>query len=68
MRSLVKYFLLFLMLIVINACTVGRYVTNVSLSGTDSLAVEKCTTKKWDMFFWNTECSSTDVALIPAKK
>ncbi|MEN9596600.1 MAG: hypothetical protein RL236_1034 [Pseudomonadota bacterium] len=49
----------------LNGCTVGRFVTNVSLGGVDSLAVEKCTTKKWDMFFWNTECSSTDVTLTP---
>ena len=68
MTDLVKYFLLFSILISINGCTVGRYVTDVSLSGEDSLTVEKCTTKKWDMFFWNTECNSTDVALIPAKK
>ena len=64
MTGLVKYFLLFLVLFITSGCTVGRYVTNVSLSGTDSLAVEKCTTKKWDMFFWNTECRSTEVPLV----
>jgi hypothetical protein len=50
-----------------SGCTVGRYVTNISLNGTDKLAVEKCTTKRWDQFFWNTECSSIDVTLLPAK-
>ncbi len=67
MTGLARYFILFSMLIVMSGCTVGRYVTNISLNGTDKLAVEKCTTKKWDMFFWNTECSSIDVALLPAK-
>jgi len=64
MTSLIKYFLLFTILITLNGCTVGRYVTDVSLNGGDSLAVEKCTTKKWDMFFWNTECRSTEVPLV----
>jgi len=67
MTGLVKYFILFSMLIVMSGCTVGRYVTNISLNGTDKLAVEKCTTKRWDQFFWNTECSSIDVTLLPAK-
>ncbi len=64
MTGVIKYFLLFTILISLNGCTVGRYVTDVSLNGGDSLAVEKCTTKKWDMFFWNTECSSTEVPLV----
>ena len=64
MTSAIKYFLLFTMFITLNGCTVGRYVTDVSLNGGDSLAVEKCTTKKWDMFFWNTECRSTEVPLV----
>jgi hypothetical protein len=48
----------------LNGCTVGRFVTNVSLNDKDSLAVEKCTTKKWDMFFWNTECTTTSVKAV----
>jgi hypothetical protein len=50
--------------ILLNGCTVGRFVTNVSLNDKDSLAVEKCTTKKWDMFFWNTECTTTSVKAV----
>ena len=65
MTKLIRYSVLILVVIGLNGCTVGRFVTNVSLGGVDSLAVEKCTTKKWDMFFWNTECSSTDVTLTP---
>jgi len=64
MTGAIKYFLLFTLLITLNGCTVGRYVTDVSLNGGDSLAVEKCTTKRWDMFFWNTECRSTEVPLV----
>jgi hypothetical protein len=64
MTGIIKYFLLFTMFITLNGCTVGRYVTDVSLNGGDSLAVEKCTTKRWDMFFWNTECRSTEVPLV----
>ncbi len=64
MTGAIKYFLLFTVLITLNGCTVGRYVTDISLSGEDSLNVEKCTTKKWDMFFWNTECRSTEVPLV----
>ncbi|MSR16871.1 MAG: hypothetical protein EXR89_03620 [Methylococcaceae bacterium] len=65
MTKLIRYSVLILVVIGLNGCTVGRFVTNVSLGGADNLAVEKCTTKKWDMFFWNTECSSTDVTLTP---
>ena len=64
MACVIKYFLLFTVLMALNGCTVGRYVTDISLSGENSLNVEKCTTKKWDMFFWNTECRSTDVPLV----
>ena len=54
-------------MVFLNGCTVGRFVTNVSLNDKDSLAVEKCTTKKWDMFFWNTECSTTSVKAISSE-
>jgi hypothetical protein len=64
MTGAIKYFLLFTILITLNGCTVGRFVTDISLSGEDSLNVEKCTTKKWDAFFWNTECRSTEVPLV----
>ena len=64
MTSIIKYFLLFTILITLNGCTVGRFVTDISLSGEDSLNVEKCTTKKWDAFFWNTECRSNEVPLV----
>ncbi|GAB6139336.1 hypothetical protein JCM14076_00650 [Methylosoma difficile] len=67
MRGYCKYFLFFSVLISLGGCTVGRYVTDVSLGGENSLAVEKCTTKKWDLFFWNTECSSTNVKIISPK-
>lgn len=64
MRLFFKFTVLLIGLTMLNACTVGRYVTNVSLNDKDSLAIEKCTTKKWDMFFWNTECSTTSVKAI----
>ena len=64
MTGIIKYFLLFTVFIILNGCTVGRYVTDVSLNGGDSLAVEKCTTKNWRDYFWNTECSSTEVPLV----
>ena len=67
MTKLISYFFAIFVIAGLNGCTVGRYVTNVSLGSGESLAVEKCATKKWDMFFWNTECSSTDVTLIPEK-
>jgi hypothetical protein len=67
MRMYCKFFMLFLCLSTLNACTVGRYVTNVSLNDKDSLAIEKCTTKKWDMFFWNTECSTSSVKAVSAE-
>lgn len=54
-------------LVFLNGCTVGRFVTNVSLNDKDSLAIEKCTTKKWDMFFWNTECSTTSVKAVTSE-
>ena len=58
-----KKLFLVVMLTFLSGCTVGRFVTNVSLDGQNGLAVEKCTTKKWDMFFWDTECSTTNVNL-----
>lgn len=64
--KLIKFFML-LSIVLLSGCTVGRYVTNVSLNGQNGFAVEKCTTKKWDMFFWNTECSTTNVDVIPGK-
>ena len=64
MTGVIKYFILITVLVTLTGCTVGRYVTDVSLSGQDSLNIEKCTTKKWDMFFWNTECRSTEVPLV----
>lgn len=64
MRLFFKLTFLSLGLTILTACTVGRFVTNVSLNDKDSLAIEKCTTKKWDMFFWNTECSTTSVKAI----
>lgn len=57
--------LMLVSLVFLSGCTVGRFVTNVSLNGQSGLAVEKCTTKKWDMFFWNTECSTTNVDVTP---
>jgi hypothetical protein len=64
MTGAIKYFLLFTVLITLNGCTVGRYVTDLSLNGVDSLAVEKCTTKNYGNFYWNTECRSTEVPLV----
>lgn len=60
-----KYVLLFLMSLVLSGCTVGRYVTNVSSSGLNKIAVEKCTTKAWGDFYWNTECSESIVTFAP---
>lgn len=56
--------LMLLASVLCTGCTVGRFVTNVSLNDKDSLAVEKCTTKRWDLFFWNTECSTTSVKAV----
>ncbi len=47
-------------------CTVGRYVTNVTSSGPNKVAVEKCTTKAWGNFYWNEECSETTLNLQPS--
>jgi hypothetical protein len=47
-------------------CTVGRYVTNVTSSGANKVAVEKCTTKAWGNFYWNEECSETTLNLQPS--
>lgn len=58
-----KVFLMLSIFLLLNGCTVGRFVTNVSLDGAKGLVVEKCTTKKWDMFFWDTECSTTNVEI-----
>ena len=63
MTGVIKYFLLFTILISLNGCTVGRYVTDVSLNGGDSLAVEKCTTKTYADFYWNEECGETTLTL-----
>gem|GEM_PF-2477136 len=46
-----KYLFLFSMSLVLSGCTVGRYVTNVSSSGLNKLAIEKCTTKNWGDFY-----------------
>ena len=51
MTGAIKYFLLFTIFFTLNGCTVGRYVTDISLNGGDSLAVEKCTTKKMGYVF-----------------
>jgi hypothetical protein len=67
MRKFCKCFLFFLVLTVLTGCTVGRFVTNVSLDGSDSLAVEKCTTKKFEMYFWNTECSSSTIKALQSQ-
>lgn len=47
-------------------CTVGRYVTNVTSSGPNKVAVEKCTTKAYGNFYWNEECSETTLTLQPS--
>ena len=47
----------------IQGCTVGRFVTNVSSNGVDGLNVEKCTTKRWENFFWDTECGTVPVPI-----
>ena len=58
-----KYLFLFSMSLVLSGCTVGRYVTNVSSSGLNKLAIEKCTTKNWGDFYWNTECGETTITI-----
>ncbi len=58
-----KYVLLVLAGLLLSGCTVGRYVTNVSSSGLNKLAIEKCTTKNWGDFYWNTECGETTITI-----
>lgn len=58
-----KYFLLFLVSIILSGCTVGRYVTNVSAKGPGKLSIEKCTTKAYGNFYWNEECGETTLTL-----
>ena len=58
-----KYFLLFLVSIILSGCTVGRYVTNVSSRGPVKIAIEKCTTKAYGNFYWNEECGETTLTL-----
>lgn len=59
----------FVVAVVLSGCTVGRYVTNVTSTGPNKLSVEKCTTKAYGNFFWNTECSSTELTLTtPVQK
>ena len=48
-----KYFLLFLVGMILSGCTVGRYVTNVASRGPGKLSIEKCTTKMYFNFYWN---------------
>jgi|694.fasta_scaffold93318_3 hypothetical protein len=50
----------------LTGCTVGRYVTNVTSSGPNKVAVEKCTTKAYGNFYWNEECSETTLTLQPS--
>ena len=52
----------------LSGCTVGRYVTNVTSTGPNKISVEKCTTKAYGNFYWNTECSSNDLTLTPPAK
>ena len=52
--------------IFLTGCTVGRYVTNVTSSGPNKVAVEKCTTKAYGNFYWNEECSETTLTLQPS--
>ena len=58
-----KYVLLVLAGLLLNGCTVGRYVTNVSSSGPGKISVEKCTTKAYGNFYWNEECGQTTLTL-----
>lgn len=62
MKSL-KIVLSLAVLSVLTGCTVGRYVTNVTSSGPNKIAVEKCTTKSYGNFYWNEECSETTLTL-----
>jgi outer membrane biogenesis lipoprotein LolB len=58
-----KYFLLFLVGMILSGCTVGRYVTNVASRGPGKLSIEKCTTKMYFNFYWNEECGETTITL-----
>lgn len=54
--------------VLLQGCTVGRFVTNVSSNGVDGLNVEKCTTKRYDNFFWDTECGTISVPIQSVEK
>ncbi|GAB6139335.1 hypothetical protein JCM14076_00640 [Methylosoma difficile] len=58
-----KTLLIVVSAIVLNGCTVGRYVTNVTSTGSNQLTVEKCTTKTYGNFYWNTECSESTLTV-----
>ncbi len=58
-----KYVLLVLTSLLLNGCTVGRYVTNVTSNGPGKISVEKCTTKAYGNFYWNEECGQTTITL-----
>jgi hypothetical protein len=57
-----------LIAVLLQGCTVGRFVTNVSSNGVDGLNVEKCTTKRYDNFFWDTECGTISVPIQSVEK
>lgn len=52
----------------LSGCTVGRYVTNVTTTGPNKVAIEKCTTKAYGNFYWNEECSNTELTLSAPSK
>jgi hypothetical protein len=60
---LIRFMVATLVVAVLEGCTVGRFVTNVSSNGVDGLNVEKCTTKRYDNFFWDTECGTVSVPI-----
>lgn len=66
MKSMItKAVITTVVLALVTGCTVGRYVTNVSSNGPNKLNIEKCTTKNWAQFYWNTECSESTVTITP---
>jgi len=63
-----KKLLLLSIVLLLSGCTVGRFVTNVSSNGPGKISVEKCTTLAYGNFYWNTECSETQLTVSQPNK
>jgi len=60
---LIRLLLVMIVTITTNGCSVGRFVTDVSTNSSNTLNVEKCSTRKFAEFFWNENCNNTTVTV-----